>query len=175
MDRNAVPQATRRLLRTFQRVMARSQVLALPRPFGPEVPGASPRRSAWVAGSRSGAGAASFADMNDDDATLVARTGAGDQLAFEQLVSRYERRLQRYLRSMVRDEEKAKELADQIAANGPLALQAVLKSLRESADLGETEALANELQIGAPIFLTNDAKEGPSAFAEKREPNFTGT
>jgi enoyl-CoA hydratase len=70
---------------------------------------------------------------------------------------------------------KAKELADQIAANGPLAVQAVLKSLRESADLGETEALANELRIGAPIFLTNDAKEGPTAFAEKREPNFTGT
>ena len=70
---------------------------------------------------------------------------------------------------------KAKELADQIAANGPLAVQAVLKSFRESADLGETEALANELEIGAPIFLTNDAKEGPTAFAEKRDPNFTGT
>src|SRR5688572_15618540 len=38
---------------------------------------------------------------------------------------------------------KAKELADQIAANGPLAVQAVLKSFRESADLGEREALAN--------------------------------
>jgi enoyl-CoA hydratase len=70
---------------------------------------------------------------------------------------------------------RAKELADQIAANGPLAVQAVLKSLRESADLGETEALANELEIGAPIFLTNDAKEGPTAFAEKRDPSFTGT
>ena len=70
---------------------------------------------------------------------------------------------------------KAKELADQIAANGPLAVQAVLRSLRESADLGETEALANELEIGSPIFLTNDAKEGPTAFSEKREPRFTGT
>ena len=69
----------------------------------------------------------------------------------------------------------ARELADQIAANGPLAVQAVLKSLRESANLGEQEALANELEIGAPIFLTNDAKEGPTAFSEKREPNFTGT
>jgi enoyl-CoA hydratase len=70
---------------------------------------------------------------------------------------------------------KARELADQIAANGPLAVQAVLKSFRESADLGETAALANELEIGAPIFLTNDAKEGPTAFSEKREPDFTGT
>jgi enoyl-CoA hydratase len=70
---------------------------------------------------------------------------------------------------------KARELAVQIAANGPLAVQAVLKSLRESANLGEQAALANELEIGAPIFLTNDAKEGPTAFAEKREPRFTGT
>jgi enoyl-CoA hydratase len=69
---------------------------------------------------------------------------------------------------------KAKELADQIAANGPLAVQAVLKSFRESADLGETEALANELEIGAPIFATKDAQEGPRAFAEKREPTFRG-
>jgi enoyl-CoA hydratase len=70
---------------------------------------------------------------------------------------------------------RARELADQIAANGPLAVQAVLKSLRESANLGEREALANELEIGSPIFLTNDAREGPTAFAERREPRFTGT
>ena len=70
---------------------------------------------------------------------------------------------------------KAKELADQIAANGPLAVQAVLKSLRESANLGEQEALANELEIGAPVFATKDAQEGPRAFSEKREPRFTGT
>jgi enoyl-CoA hydratase len=69
---------------------------------------------------------------------------------------------------------KAKELADQIAANGPLAVQAVLKSLRESANMGEREALANELEIGAPIFLTKDAQEGPRAFSEKRDPRFTG-
>lgn len=69
---------------------------------------------------------------------------------------------------------KARELADQIAANGPLAVQAVLRSLRESANLGEQEALANELEIGAPIFLTKDAQEGPRAFAEKRDPTYTG-
>ena len=70
---------------------------------------------------------------------------------------------------------KAKELADQIAANGPLAVQAVLKSLRDSADLGEKDALAHELELGWPVFATNDAKEGPTAFSEKREANFTGT
>jgi enoyl-CoA hydratase len=70
---------------------------------------------------------------------------------------------------------KARELAEQIAANGPLAVQAVLRSLRESANLGEAEALANELEIGSPVFLTNDAREGPTAFSEKRPPAFTGT
>lgn len=69
---------------------------------------------------------------------------------------------------------KARELADQIAANGPLAVQAVLRSLRESADLTETEALARELELGWPVFATDDAKEGPRAFAEKRTPRFTG-
>lgn len=71
--------------------------------------------------------------------------------------------------------EKARELADQIAANGPLAVQAVLQSLRESANLGEVEGLARELELGSPIFMTSDAKEGPTAFAEKRPPQFTGT
>jgi enoyl-CoA hydratase len=70
---------------------------------------------------------------------------------------------------------KAKDLADQIAANGPLAVQAVLKSLRDSANMGEQEALAHELELGWPIFATKDAHEGPRAFAEKREPKFTGT
>jgi enoyl-CoA hydratase len=70
---------------------------------------------------------------------------------------------------------KARELADQIAANGPLAVQAVLRSLRESANLGEADALANELELGWPVFASSDAKEGPKAFAEKRDPHFTGT
>jgi enoyl-CoA hydratase len=70
---------------------------------------------------------------------------------------------------------KARELAGQIAANGPLAVQAVLRSLRESANLTEAEGLANELELGWPVFASQDAKEGPTAFAEKRAPRFTGT
>ena len=71
--------------------------------------------------------------------------------------------------------DKARELADQIAANGPLAVQAVLASLRGSANLGEADALAAELELGWPVYATDDAKEGPRAFAEKRPPRFTGT
>ncbi len=70
---------------------------------------------------------------------------------------------------------KARELADQIAANGPIAVQAVLQSLRESANVGEAEGLARELELGWPVYASNDAKEGPTAFAEKRPPTFTGT
>jgi len=71
--------------------------------------------------------------------------------------------------------DRARELADRIARNGPLAVAAVLRSMRETAAMPEAEALAHELTIGEPIiFGTKDAKEGPRAFAEKREPVFTG-
>lgn len=69
---------------------------------------------------------------------------------------------------------KALEIAAQISANGPLAVQAVLRSLRETEGLSEVDGLARELEIGQPIFGTKDAREGAKAFAEKREPNFTG-
>ena len=68
---------------------------------------------------------------------------------------------------------KAKELAALISANGPLAVEAILRSVQESAALDETAALARELEIGWPIFATADAKEGPLAFAEKRAPVWT--
>jgi enoyl-CoA hydratase len=70
--------------------------------------------------------------------------------------------------------ETAREIADQIAANAPLSVQAVLRSLREGAELSEADALANELELGWPIFATKDAKEGATAFAEKRPANFKG-
>jgi enoyl-CoA hydratase len=70
---------------------------------------------------------------------------------------------------------KAREIADAIAANGPIAVQAVLRSLREGANMSEQDALANELELGWPVFASNDAKEGPRAFKEKRAAEFTGT
>jgi enoyl-CoA hydratase len=70
--------------------------------------------------------------------------------------------------------DKAMEIAEQIAANGPLAVKAVLRSLRETEGLPEEEALKIELEIGMPVFATEDAKEGPTAFAQKRPPIFVG-
>ena len=69
---------------------------------------------------------------------------------------------------------EAKKVAEQIAANGPLAVQAIKRSVIETEGLPEVEALKRELEIGQPIFATEDAKEGPRAFAEKRKPSFKG-
>jgi enoyl-CoA hydratase len=69
---------------------------------------------------------------------------------------------------------KALELAGLIAANGPLAVQAILRTLRETEGLPENDAFAIEAKLGTAVFTSEDAKEGPRAFAEKRRPRFNG-
>ena len=65
---------------------------------------------------------------------------------------------------------KAHEIADLIAANGPVAVQAILKTMRDSEGKHEDECWADDARVGAAVFASNDAKEGPRAFAEKRAP-----
>ncbi|MBX9639453.1 MAG: crotonase/enoyl-CoA hydratase family protein, partial [Mycobacteriaceae bacterium] len=67
---------------------------------------------------------------------------------------------------------KALELAEIIENNGPLAVQAILKTIRETEGMHENEAFKIDTQIGIQVFLSDDAKEGPRAFAEKRKPEF---
>ncbi|WP_327576685.1 crotonase/enoyl-CoA hydratase family protein [Streptomyces sp. NBC_00145] len=64
--------------------------------------------------------------------------------------------------------DKALEIAEQVNACGPLAVEAVKASAYETAEMTETDGLKSELERGWPIFATEDAKEGPRAFAEKR-------
>jgi enoyl-CoA hydratase len=68
--------------------------------------------------------------------------------------------------------DEALEIAAVICANGPLAVEAIKQSVIETEGMSEVDGLARELEIGWPIFATEDAKEGPKAFAEKRTPNF---
>jgi enoyl-CoA hydratase len=65
-------------------------------------------------------------------------------------------------------------IGERIARNGPLAVQAVKRSVQVTEGLPEEAALKLELEIGLPIFGTADAKEGTRAFKEKREPSYEG-
>ncbi|NEW38769.1 crotonase/enoyl-CoA hydratase family protein [Nocardia cyriacigeorgica] len=70
--------------------------------------------------------------------------------------------------------DKALELAEKIAANGPLAVQAILRTIRETECLPEEDAFKIDAELGMAVFKSADAKEGPKAFAEKRKPTFSG-
>jgi enoyl-CoA hydratase len=67
---------------------------------------------------------------------------------------------------------KAREIALVISENGPLAVDAVLRTLHETDGMNEAEALAHEFEYGWKVFQSEDAKEGPRAFKEKRKAVF---
>ena len=69
---------------------------------------------------------------------------------------------------------KALEIAEKIASNGPIAVRAIRRSARACLGVQELEALKIETEISAPVFKTEDAREGPRAFMEKRKPIFKG-
>ena len=72
--------------------------------------------------------------------------------------------------------DTAVRLAERIAENAPLAVAASKKLVRAAAQGIDEESLWKMQEpLQQKVFTSNDAKEGPKAFAEKREPNWTGT
>ncbi len=65
-------------------------------------------------------------------------------------------------------------LAETIAENGPVAVREIRRGARACIGLPEEQALATEARIALGVFRTQDAREGPRAFMEKRKPRFEG-
>lgn len=70
--------------------------------------------------------------------------------------------------------EEAEHMASVICNNGPLAVRAIKELAVRSQYMPIEYGLRMEQAIGQVLRTTEDAREGPRAFAEKRRPNFTG-
>ena len=68
----------------------------------------------------------------------------------------------------------AQQLAETIAANGPLALAATKRIMVEAADWPDAEFFERQREISDPVFASEDAREGATAFAERRDPVWKG-
>lgn len=70
--------------------------------------------------------------------------------------------------------EEAKEVARQMAKNGPIAVKMAKKVVKEGLDSTLREGEELEIEAWANLFSTHDQKEGMKAFLEKRKPSFRG-
>ena len=70
--------------------------------------------------------------------------------------------------------ERADDYAARILANGPLAVRKTKESVLRGLATDMREAFKIESEISSEVFGSDDAKEGPKAFAEKRPPVWTG-
>ncbi|PLW83088.1 enoyl-CoA hydratase [Kineobactrum sediminis] len=70
--------------------------------------------------------------------------------------------------------EEALKLAAAIAANGPLAVATSKQVILESADWSREEMWQKQQELVNAVFVSEDAIEGATAFAQKRAPNWKG-
>lgn len=69
---------------------------------------------------------------------------------------------------------RAQEYGAMIAANAPLAVSACKEAVIRSSGVTLEEAYRIESEVSAKVMRSDDAREGPRAFMEKRRPVFTG-
>jgi E-phenylitaconyl-CoA hydratase len=69
---------------------------------------------------------------------------------------------------------KAEEIANAICECGPLAVRAIKQAAYQGLDMTLEEGLALEAGLMAGILRTEDARQGPLAFAQKRKPEYKG-
>lgn len=70
--------------------------------------------------------------------------------------------------------DAALALAAAIAENGPVALRATKQIVAHGVDWSDEEGFREQMRFATPAFQSEDAKEGPRAFAEKRKPIWRG-
>jgi enoyl-CoA hydratase len=70
--------------------------------------------------------------------------------------------------------DAALELAEALTKNAPLALLASKEIIQKAMDWTEAEGWAKQGEISGPVFTSEDAREGATSFAEKREPVWQG-
>lgn len=68
----------------------------------------------------------------------------------------------------------ALELAARITVNGPLAVRATKKIVRDGGDWPAAQRWTRQEELLRPVMTSADAREGATAFAEKRPPVWTG-
>jgi enoyl-CoA hydratase/carnithine racemase len=69
---------------------------------------------------------------------------------------------------------EAEAMAQKIAQNGPLAVRAAKESMMSGTSMTLDEGMQLELDLVENLLNSEDAKEGPKAFTEKRKPVFKG-
>lgn len=70
--------------------------------------------------------------------------------------------------------DATQQLAERIAANAPLSVRAAKRTVRLVAELPLAAAYEEAERIWEPVYLSDDAQEGPAAFRDKRTPRWAG-